>query len=622
MIGSTLEEKIYLRSLISSVEIKPTKTILNPFIIPETVNIEDLNIFGKYVNYTKIKSEDWHRDIFSRKKFQMSFAKKIKIRNEPNLSAKAVWEINRLQFLTPLALKYKTTNDVKYLNQFINIIQSWKTNNPYMMGVNWYSNIEINLRLITWFLCWEALDADKIIEHDVQFRAFVSDDWLPLIYQHCIYSYKNPSKYSSANNHLISEYAGLFIAASKWDFKESEKWIKYSHQGLETEIVKQHSDQGVNKEEAAEYIQFITDFFLLSFIVGENTSRPFSPQYKDRLYMIFEYIYHFLDSKGNFPKYGDEDDGKCFIIDTDESFNNFRSLLTSGAIIFNDLKFKIKGDGADAKNLFLLGEKGRKKFDTIAGAEINEQSKFYVEEGHFIFKRKENDKEIYIHFDVAPLGFLSIAAHGHADALSFLMHLDGEPFFIDSGTYTYHTEPSWRKYFMGTLAHNTIRINRQDQAKIGGPTLWLDHYKTKVIKAESNSNFDYVKASHNGYSKLGITHTREVHFEKNRNLIKIIDSINSKKADNYLVEMPFHLHPTVQINTSTKNNFELSNDKNRKVTLQTDPKLNNLIFHGQIEPEIIGWYSKSFMLKEPCQTIMSSFKTSGNIQFETIISIN
>ena len=39
-------------------------------------------------------------------------------------------------------------------------------------------------------------------------------------------------------------------------------WLKKSRRGLEREILKQHSENGVNKEEAAGYIQFITDFFL------------------------------------------------------------------------------------------------------------------------------------------------------------------------------------------------------------------------------------------------------------------------------------------------------------------------------------------------------------------------
>lgn len=622
MIRSKFEEKVYRKHSISPGRLVSSKKILDPCIISEHTSSETLNIFGKHFNYSQIKDEDWHRDIFSKKEFPKAFAKKINIRNEPNLSAKSVWELNRLQFLMPIVLQYKTTNNTACLNQFIKTIKSWKSSNPYLTGVNWYSNIEVNLRLITWFLCWEALDTEKTIEQDAKFKAFVTDDWLPLIYQHCVYSYKNPSRYSSANNHLISEYAGLFIAACKWDFKESEKWIAYSQKGLETEIIKQHSEKGVNKEEAAEYIQFITDFFLLSFIVGENTFRPFSQKYKDRLYQIFDYIYNILDCKGNFPKYGDEDDGKCFIIDTNKCFNNFKSLLTSGATIFDNAKFKTKSNGFDAKNLFLLGEMGGKKFDEILETNIVEQSKFYVEEGHFIFRKTEIDKEIYIHFDAAPLGFLSIAAHGHADALSFIMHLDGTPFFIDSGTYTYHTEPLWRKYFMGTLSHNTIRINKKNQAVIGGPTLWLDHYKTKVLKAETNEDHDRVIASHSGYKKYGIIHTREIFFEKTTNNIKIIDRINSKKSDNYLIEMPFHLHPSVRIDNQNNSIFHLSNEKKRKVILQTDSRLNNKIIYGQTEPEITGWFSKSFMNKEPSFTILGSLKTSGNNKFETIISIN
>jgi hypothetical protein len=41
--------------------------------------------------------------------------------------------------------------------------------------------------------------------------------------------------------------------------------------------------------------------------------------------------------------------------------------------------------------------------------------------------------------DAAPLGFLSIAAHGHADALSFILHVDGSPILVDPGMFTYHT---------------------------------------------------------------------------------------------------------------------------------------------------------------------------------------
>jgi hypothetical protein len=504
------------------------------------------------------------------------------------------------------------------------VIKNWSEENPYMKGINWYSNIEVNLRLITWVLSWEALNAENLMKENDEFRTFVTNDWLPLIYQHCIYSFNNPSKYSSANNHLISEYAGLFIASLKWNFKESKKWIKYSQKGLEEEIINQHSKNGINKEEAAEYIQFITDFFLLAYIVGENAGRPFSKEYKQQLHKIFDYIYNLLDCAGNFPKYGDEDDGKCFVVDSNKSFNNFKSLLSSAAIIFNDSKFKSKSNGLDMKNLFLFGEKGKKAFQLLADVEVEELSQFYPDEGHFIFREKKNKEEIYLHFNAAPLGFLSIAAHGHADALSFVLHINGQPFLIDSGTYTYHTERPWRNYFMGTLAHNTIRINKQNQALIGGPTLWLKHYNAKALKSETSENYDYAKAEHTGYKGLGIIHSREIFFDKKNKNFKITDTIKCKKKKPYFIELPFHLHPFITIEKYFKNDnqLNLSDRTGRKINLEIDSKLQTEIVKGRIEPHILGWYSESFMCKQPTSTILCTLEATGDISLKTIISIN
>ena len=595
------------------------RKILNPDLENLPISFESISVFGQKFNYrNKI---DWHRDFFSGKSFETIYAKKINIRKDPSLSAKVVWEPNRLQFLSQIAVNFKKTKEAGELQKFISIIQSWNNDNPYLLGINWYSNIEVNLRLITWFLCWEILDADTLMVTNKSFNEFVNKEWLPLIHQHCTYSYRNPSKYSSANNHLIAEYAGLFIASLKWNFDQSPKWIKYSQKGLENEIRTQHSKNGVNREEAAEYIQFITDFFLLAFIVGENSGYPFSEGYKDRLHQIFNYISSILDINGHFPKYGDEDDGKCFIIDFDEHFNNFKSLLTSGAILFKDPALKSKSNGFDLKNAVLFGLEGKQIFETIKNVRVDERSKFHVEEGHFICKKQEKGHQIYFHFDAAPLGFLSIAAHGHADALSFILHVDGQPVFVDPGTYTYHTQPEWRNYFIGTLAHNTICINGENQATIAGSTLWLNHYKCNIINVVESERKDVVKASHDGYKKMGITHTRQISFDKVSDQIIITDWISSKKKKDYLIEMPFQLHPLIEINCNADNSYTLLNPNGRNIHLRTDPKLKATIKKGQTEPEIVGWYSDSFLKKDPCNSILNSVRVSGNIKLETTITI-
>jgi hypothetical protein len=580
-----------------------------------------ISLFGVDFDFNDLAGTDWHKDFFSGNSFDLLFYKKINILKNPGLSAKSVWEINRLQFLTGICTNYKLSGNKADLDLFVQIIKSWNEQNPFLQGVNWYSNIEVNLRLITWFLSWEILDADKLMSDDKEFREFAAGIWLPLIKKHCIYSFENPSRYSSANNHLISEYAGLFIASSKWKFRDSEKWKRYSQKGLETEIIKQHSAQGVNKEEAAEYIQFITDFFLLAYIVGEKSGSPFSDKFRQRLYKIFCYIYDLLDCNGNFPKYGDEDDGKCFIFDYDEGFNNFQSLLTSGAILFNNPDFKSRSNGFDIKNHFLLGAAAKMTFDSIDGTEKPVVSKFYSEEGHFFFRKRDKSGEIYLHFNAAPLGFLSIAAHGHSDALSFILNVDGQAFFVDPGTFTYHTDQEWRRYFIGAIAHNTIRINGMNQALSGGPTLWITKYKTSILDQKSGSDSDIVRATHDGYSKVGASHIRKITFHRMLNEFHIDDTIivaNKTKLD---IEIPFHLHPSVRVSQISENDFKLTCDNIRDTFFAFDSKLHPSIIHGETNPQILGWYSGSFLKKEATNVIYCKTQIEQTETFKFIIKI-
>ena len=143
----------------------------------------NLRVFGKKFDYSK-EPINWHKDIFSGQEFALGYAKSMSIRKDPKLSAKNVWEINRLEFLPHIAINYNTTGEEKYLNQFVRIVESWNTANPYLVGINWYSNIEVNIRLINWFICWELLNIDEIVKKNSVFKEFVDSILLTIIYQH------------------------------------------------------------------------------------------------------------------------------------------------------------------------------------------------------------------------------------------------------------------------------------------------------------------------------------------------------------------------------------------------------------------------------------------------------
>ena len=560
-------------------------------------------IFGRLLPVEK--DLDFHVDIFSGKRFPLSFSKSIDVRTDRFGSAKVVWEVNRLQFLIPLLTDYKLTGDRKKLDLFVSIMTAWNEQNPYLKGINWSSNIEVNIRLINWYWCWILLEKDEVWQREEKYRSFRNDVWLPLIYQHCFYSSKNPSYHSSANNNLIAEYAGLFIASTLWKFEESSLWLKISRRGLEREMLKQHSENGVNKEEAAGHIQFITDLFLLSYIAAEHSGIAFSARYTNSLRSICGYINNLLDMNGNYPTYGDEDNGRVILPDGNANTNNFLSILNTASVLFSQPEWKRNGAAWDMKSHLLTTRfNGKSVWDQFRCHRSPARSAFYEKEGHFILRKHlDNDKEIYCHFDAAPLGYLSIAAHGHADALSVIVHIDGYPFLVDPGTYSYHTHAEWRKYFVSTLAHNTVTINNSDQALLSGPTLWRKHYKASILKTKNSNEFDIVSATHNGYRKNKISHTRSVEFNKEKDYLKISDAVQAKKAG-YSINIPFHLHPEVYVLRMSDNTYILG----RKETASTleltfDPIVDSMAIQAS-DDETLGWYSPSFMKKEKSTVIM------------------
>jgi uncharacterized heparinase superfamily protein len=106
----------------------------------------------------------------------------------------------------------------------------------------------------------------------------------------------------------------------------------------------------------------------------------------------------------------------------------------------------------------------------------------------------ETDREIRIIIDSGELGYLSIAAHGHADALAFTMSVAGKEILVDPGTYSYHTLPRWRNYFRGTAAHNTVVVDGKNQSVIGGNFMWVKHASAACRKWSRERNATYFEA--------------------------------------------------------------------------------------------------------------------------------
>jgi len=123
---------------------------------------------------------------------------------------------------------------------------------------------------------------------------------------------------------------------------------------------------------------------------------------------------------------------------------------------------------------------------------------------------KKGKYEIVV--DVGPIGPDYIPAHGHCDMLSFVLHMDGSPFIVDTGTSTYESGPR-RHYERSTAAHNTVCVNGEEQSQIWGCFRVGRRAEIKIL-ADAD---DQLVAQHNGFSRV---HRRGFSMENNKIVIE------------------------------------------------------------------------------------------------------
>ncbi|RYZ80180.1 MAG: alginate lyase family protein, partial [Proteobacteria bacterium] len=406
----------------------------------------------------------------------LGFGKAIDYRDSKIVGdIKYLWEPGRHLELVTLALAYRITGQRQYASGALELLQSWFKQCPYPKGVHWISSLELGIRLVNWAFTWHLLGgANSPLFATDEGKSFL-DVWLTSIYQHCHFINGHFSRYSSANNHLFGEYMGLFVASITWPcWPESEKWSKIAFDGLEEEAVRQNTIDGVNKEQAIYYQHEVMDMMLISHIVGATSSRRFSANFYNRFESLANFIASIMDSSGNVPMIGDADDALMVRLSYSPRSSPYRSLLGACAVLFDRSDFKKHAGLFDEKNRLLFGEPGIVKWDALSNVGPSTPQMTFPEGGYFILgSRFGHEDEVKAVFDCGPLGYLSIAAHGHADALALTLSVAGEQMLIDPGTFAYHTEKVWRDYFRGTSAHNTIRVDQLNQSQIGGNFMWL-----------------------------------------------------------------------------------------------------------------------------------------------------
>lgn len=590
---------------------QPRWTPLRPESYPIQLNnstaaMESIHVFD--LEFPVEFEFDWHRDYRYGRQVEPRFASAMNIRETAVVSdIKYVWEPSRHQHLSALAFAANGEQNARHI---VRAIDSWLRANPYLTGVHWTSSLELAERMISWALLYPRI-ADHVAG-DEDFRR----RWLESIYLHLSRIDSKLSLYSSANNHLIGELVGLFVGSSCFNFwPNCSVWRDRAQTLLEREIRTQVGEDGVNREQAISYHLFTMELFLLAFAIGRNAKHPFSADYAQRLQRMARFVDAVATSSGDLPWYGDSDDARGFVLAEDES--GLQVAMQLAGLLFAEpqwLRFRnTPTQAARALAPDLLENLGPALQTSVAPREM------FADAG--LACVRTNDGSVRLLMDFGPLGLSTTAGHGHADALSLWLAINDEYFLVDAGTYAYHSHPEWRTFFRSTAAHNTARVDGENQSEMAGRFLWGSKANAHLVRFTENSGHVIIEAEHDGYTRLPdpVVHRRTVLFERANGNVSIEDSFHCRGR--HQVELFFHMHEEASVLGVVSGEAQVAWRGRRIIFSSADSNARWEILRGSENPPL-GWRSRRFNQKQPIPALRIRAEIDGTSAIRTHLRVD
>jgi hypothetical protein len=568
---------------------------------------------------------DWFLDpVTGRRAPCDRFAFSIDTRTESEAgNVKQVWELSRHHHLTLLATAWFLTADDSYAQRVADHLRSWWRQNPFLSGVHWTSGIELALRLIAWSWVRRLLDRWSGVRDLFESNELAACQlrW----HQQYLSAFRSTG--SSANNHAVAEAAGQLVAscAFPW-FPESGRWRVQAAALLERELDRNTFPSGVNRELASDYHIFVAELGLVAAVEAKAAGYALSDATWELLCRMSDAAAALVDERGHGPRQGDSDEGHALLLD-DPLANRWAALLATSSAVLGPQPWWPALSTGDVRSMLLskLATSHRANADADrsgrGGGRPTSRPSHFPDAGLTLIRTPASERpEIWSRCDAGPHGFLSIAAHAHADALSIEVRYGGVEVLADPGTYTYHGDPQWRAYFRSTLAHNTLELAGEDQSVSGGPFMWVSHTSSRLLDVvqDRKGEVESWSAEHDGYRRLNppALHRRRVRLNRQARRLEVVDQVLSEGQ--HQCRLAFHLGPTIQValDGSTARLEWPNGEELVSAVLELPQQLEWTAHRGTTDP-ILGWYAQGLGRKQPCVTLVGAGH-SGSVLGELV----
>jgi hypothetical protein len=323
------------------------------------------------------------------------------------------------------------------------------------------------------------------------------------------------STYFSPNTHLTGEALGLFyLGLLLPEFRDAERWRTLGLDILEAQLPRHVRPDGVYFEQSSYYHRYTTDFYIHLTALLQVNGLTLPRELKPKLELLLDHLMYITRPDGTTPLFGDDDGGRLVMLDN-RLANDFRSLLSTGAALFNRPDYKFACGGAAEETLWLLGAEGLRSFDHIEAQQPEKESIEFRDGGYYVLRDGWSQTSNYLLFDCGPHGMAN-CGHAHADALAIDVAANGRTLLVDPGTFTYTGAKEMRDWFRGSAAHNTLTVDRESSSIPADTFSWKTINACERLAWIEQPRFTFVAGRHRGYEQLSRpgSHTRSILFLK------------------------------------------------------------------------------------------------------------
>lgn len=420
------------------------------------------------------------------------------------------WELNRNFAFAKLAKDYYVTGDEAILLELKKLFYDWADKNPFLWGISYTSPMEMAIRAVNWlYMAAFLYFADLRYDSDTEtWRQHIETGCLNML----AYVRKHRARFSSANNHLIIEQWAVLTGALVFGLK---KWQAEAMQILTAELPRQNAPDGINLEMSLHYQTFVMEAYGLLIPAMKAAGTAVPAMWYTWLEKMSAFVADSMLDEYKAIEFGDNDEGKLLDLQGG-TMEHYAYVLQLMSLV---LPIRYVAELHWHENVcWLYSRQARKQ---AAQKKLFDSSKSHCyAKGGYTFLKSEK-KRIVLAIDHAPLGFGTIAAHGHADALSLQFYLNGKVVFCDAGTGNYHVPQAGRNLYRSTAMHNTVQAGDKEQSQMLGPFLWGQRAKTHLLPEKTDLAHGIVEAVTN-YEN--VCHGRRLYLE-NESTIHITDTV-------------------------------------------------------------------------------------------------